>query len=220
MGFLVETFLTSEGFTVNNLYVQVESMRILKTLNGTDYGCSFTSLAYKSYEDMVGGARPIPIPLYLANAEEFLTAGDFYDQMIFGIAYDALKLNWTNAGYVVTDFYPNPPTPTTFIYDCSGYNYRGFNCAGYDREGYDKDGYNKEGYDRQGYDRQGYDVDGYNRQGYDREGYDREGYDYQGCNRQHVDRQGNPCPAPPPPPPDLSGNVVDVSGNEVSPPPG
>ena len=216
MGILVLNYTTAEGFFVPNLYVQVESMRILKTLNGPTYGCSFTSSAWKSPEDKDQGAKPIPIPTYLANAETFLTADQFYDQTIFGYAYDALKAGWQNAGYTVEDYYPHPPTPTTFIYDCSGYNFRGFNCAGYDREGYDKDGYNKEGYDRQGYDRQGYDKDGYNRQGFDKDGYDREGYDYQGCNREHKDRQGNECPAPPPPPqPDISGNLVDVSGNEV-----
>lgn len=225
MGILVLDYTTAEGFFVPNLYVQVESIRILKTQSGPVYGCSFTSSAWKSPEDKNAGARPIPIPQYLATAESFLTADQFYDQTIFGYAYDALKQGWLNAGYTVVDYYPHPPTPTTYIYDCSGYNFQGFNCAGYDREGYDRQGYNKEGYDREGYDRQGYDKDGYNRQGYDKDGYDREGYDYQGCNREHVDRQGNPCPAPPPPGPDVSGNIiggidnsgntVDVSGNSV-----
>jgi len=208
MGFLVTQYLTAEGFDVSGLYVQVESIRILKTISGATYGCSFTSSAWKSPQDKDAGARPIPIPQFLANAEEFLTADAFFDQTVFGIAYTALKANWTNAGYTVIDYYPNPPTPTTYIYDCSGYNFRGFNCAGYDREGYDKDGFNKDGWDRQGYGRDGYDVDGYNRQGFDRQGYDREGFDYmgydrdgydrsgydrKGCNRQGVDREGNPC---------------------------
>jgi len=201
MGFLVTQYVTAEGFDVSGLYVQVESMRILKTLSGPTYGCSFASSAWKSPQDKDAGAKAIPIPLYLANAEQFLTADDFYDQTVFGIAYTALKANWTNAGYTVVDYYPHPPTPTTYIYDCSGYNFRGFNCAGYDRDGYDREGYNAAGWDRQGYNRQGYDVDGYNRQGFNAQGYDREGYDYQGCNIQHLDRQGNPCPAPPPPEP-------------------
>jgi hypothetical protein len=212
MGILVLNYTTAEGFFVPTLYVQVESMRILKTLNGPNYSCYFSSSAWKSPEDKANGARPVPIPSNLANAETFLTADQFYDQTIFGYAYDALKAGWQNAGFTVEDYYPHPPTPTTYIYDCSGYNFQGFNCAGYDREGYDKDGYNKAGYDRDGYDRQGYDKDGYNRQGFDRDGYDREGYDYQGCNREHKDRQGNECPAPPPGP-DISGNIVDLSGN-------
>ncbi len=208
MGFLVSNYLTAEGFDVSGLYVQVESIRILKTLSGPTYGCSFTSSAWKSPEDKSAGARAIPIPQYLANAEVFLPADAFYDETVFGIAYDSLKQNWTNAGYTVTDYYPSPPTPTTYIYDCSGYNFRGFNCAGYDREGYDKDGFNKDGWDRDGYGRDGYDAEGYNRQGYDRQGYDREGYDYMGfdregydrqgydrngCNREGVNRQGEPC---------------------------
>ena len=200
MGLLVLNYTTAEGFDVSGLYVQVESMRILKTLNGANYGCTFTSSAWKSPQDKNNGARPIPIPTYLSTAELFLTADQFYEQTIFGFAYGALKAGWQNAGYTVEDYYPHPPTPTTYIYDCSGYNFQGFNCAGYDREGYDRQGYNRQGYDREGYDRQGYDVDGYNRQGFDRDGYDREGYDYQGCNRQHVDRQGNECPAPEPAP--------------------
>lgn len=208
MGFLVSNYLTAEGFDVSGLYVQVESIRILKTIAGPTYGCSFTSSAWKSPQDKSAGARSIPIPQYLANAENFLSADDFYDQTIFGIAYQALKQNWTNAGYLVTDYYPAPPTPTTYIYDCSGYNFRGFNCAGYDKEGYDKDGFNREGWDREGYGRDGYNAEGYNRQGYDRDGYDRQGYDVygydrdgydrqgynrNGCNRSGVDKEGNPC---------------------------
>jgi hypothetical protein len=211
MGFLVLQYVTQEGFDVSGLYVQVESIRILKTLEGSAYGCSFTSSAWKSPQDKQSGTRAIPIPMYLANAESFLQADDFYDQTVFGIAYAALKQNWINAGYQVQDYYPNPPTPTTYIYDCSGYNFRGFNCAGYDREGYDRAGFNKDGWDREGYGRDGYNAEGYNRAGYDRdgydrqgydmfgydrEGYDRQGYDRQGCNREHLDKDGNPCPAP------------------------
>ena len=212
MGLIVENYTTNEGFLVPQLYIQVNNIRMLKTLQGPNYGMYYSSLAYKSVEDKESGASPISIPLYFVTAEQYLTANDFYDQTIFGFAYAALKTKWVNAGYTVIDYYPQPPTPTTYIYDCSGYNFRGFNCAGYDREGYDRDGYNREGYDRQGYNREGYDKDGYDREGYDKDGYDREGYDQEGCNSQHVDRQGNPCPAPPP---DLSGNTVDVSGNTV-----
>ena len=169
---------------------------MVKTLNGSIYGMSYGSLAYKSVTDKESGASPIGIPQTLANVEDYLPATSFYDQTIFGFAYGSIKAAWQAAGYTVEDYYPQPPTPTTYIYDCSGYNFRGFNCAGYDREGYDKDGFNAAGWDREGYNREGYDAEGYNRQGYDRDGYDREGYDYMGCNRDHVDRQGNPCPAP------------------------
>lgn len=234
MGILVLNYTTQEGFLVPELYVRIESIRILKTLTGPTYGCVYTSTAYKSYSDFEAGARAIPIPQYLANAEEILTANQFYEQTIFGFAYDAIKRGWESAGYVVVDYYPQPPTPKTYTYDCSGYNFQGFNCAGYDRDGYDRSGFNKDGYDRQGYDRQGYDKDGYNRQGYDKDGYDRDGYDMmgynrqgydregydregynaegynrQGCNREGKDKDGNPCPH------DVSGNAVDVSGNAV-----
>ncbi len=207
MGFLVANYMTAEGFDVSGLYVQVESIRILKTISGPTYGCSFTSSAWKSPQDKDAGAKAIPIPQFLANAEEFLTADAFFDQTVFGIAYTALKANWTNAGYTVVDYY-QPPTPTTYIYDCSGYNFRGFNCAGLDKDGYGKDGFNQAGWDREGFGRDGYDAQGYNRQGFDRQGFDRNGYDYmgydkdgynaggfnrQGCNREGLDKEGNPC---------------------------
>ena len=240
MGILVQNYTTQEGFVVPELYVRIDSIRILKTLSGPTYGNVYTSSAYKSYSDYEAGARAIPIPQWLSNAEEVLTADQFYEQTIFGFAYDCIKRVWQSQGYTVIDYYPQPPTPTTYTYDCSGYNFKGFNCAGYDHDGYDKDGFNKdgwdregygrdgynaEGYDRQGYDRQGYDrdgygrdgynKDGYDRQGYDREGYDKDGYDKQGCNRQHQDKDGNPCPTPPEPPTDLSGNTTDISGTVV-----
>jgi hypothetical protein len=195
MGLIVTNYTTNEGFLVPQLYIQVNCIRMLQTLNGLNYGMSYQSLAYKSLSDKDSGASPISIPLYLATVDDYLVANDFYNQTIFGFAYTAIKQAWERAGYTVEDYYPHPPTPTTFIYDCSGYNFQGFNCAGYDREGYDVDGFNAQGWDREGYNREGYDVDGYNRQGFDKEGYDREGYDYYGCNRSHVDRQGNPCPA-------------------------
>lgn len=168
MGLIVLNYTTNEGFLVPQLYIQVNSIRMLKTFQGPNYGMYYSSLAYKSIEDKDSGASPIGIPGNLANVEQYLSANDFYDQTIFGFAYSALKANWETAGYVVQDYYPQPPTPTTYIYDCSGYNFQGFNCAGYDRDGYDKEGYNKEGYNRGG------------------------------CNSQHLDKDGNPCPAPTP----------------------
>ena len=236
MGLIVYNYTTNEGFLVPELYIQVNSIRMLKTLSGPTYGMVYSSLAYKSVTDKDNGVSPLAIPTYLANVEEFLTADQFYNQTIFGFAYDAIKRAWQNAGYTVIDWYPQPPTPTTYIYDCSGYSFQGYNCAGYDRDGYDRqgfnkagwdregygrdgynaEGYNRQGYDREGYDRDGYDAQGYNKAGYDRQGYDREGYDVngydrQGCNRQHQDKDGNPCPAPAPPPSDLSGNEVSPS---------
>lgn len=220
MGLLVQQYVTAEGFTVTGLYVQVQSMRILKTLNGSNYVCAFTCSSFKSQDDMVAGARSIPVPTYLETAEVVLRDVDFYKQTLFGYAYDSIKANWVNAGYTVEDLYPHPPTPTTYTYDCSGYNIDGFNCSGFDHEGYDRNGFNAAGYDRQGYDvsglntegfdKEGYGVDGYTKEGYDREGYDRNqytvdgfdregydrnGFDMDGCNRDHKDKDGNFCPA-------------------------
>ena len=190
MGIIVENYTTDQGFLVPQLYIQVSSIRMLKTMSGPNYGMVYSSLAYKSVDEMVAGASPIAIPIYLANVEQFLTADQFYDQTIFGFAYGAIKAAWENAGYTVIDWYPQPPTPTTYIYDCSGYNFRGFNCAGYDKDGYDKDGFNKDGWDREGYGKDGYNAEGYNRQGFDRNGYDKDGYDVMGFDKDGYDREG------------------------------
>lgn len=190
MGILVLNYKTAEGFMVPELYVQVTCIRILKTLSGASYGCVYTSSAYKSPQDKEAGYNPLPIPNYLANVEEVLTANQFYEQTVFGFAYDSIKRAWQRLGYTVVDYYPFPPTPTTYTYDCSGYNFLGFNCAGYDKDGYDKNGFNKDGWDREGYGRDGYNAEGYNRQGYDREGYDRQGYDQEGYNKEGYDRDG------------------------------
>ncbi len=203
MGLLVLNYTTSQGFLVPELYLQVTNIRMLKTLQGPNYGMSYSVTAYKSVQDKDAGVSPIGLPNYLAYAEEVLTANDFYDQTIFGFAYGAVKRVWESHGFVVQDYYPQPPTPTTYIYDCSGYSFRGFNCAGYDSEGYDRSGFNRAGWDREGYDRQGYNAQGYDRNGYDKDGfnkdgldsrgYDREGYDKNGCSKLCLDRNGNPC---------------------------
>jgi len=187
MGLLVLNYTTSQGFLVPQLYLQVNSVRMLKTLQGPDYGMAYSVLAYKSIEDKNAGVSPIALPNYLAYTEDVLTANDFYDQTIFGFAYDAIKRTWERHGFVVQDYYPQPPTPTTYIYDCSGYSFKGFNCAGWTKDGYYRDGFNKSGWDREGYGR-----DGFNASGWDREGYDRSGYDVDGYNRNGVNRQGAP----------------------------
>ena len=189
MGLLVLNYTTPQGFLVPQLYLQINSIRMLKTLQGPTYGMAYAVLAYKSVEDKDAGVSPIPLPNYLAYTEEVLSADDFYDQTIFGFAYAAVKKTWESHGFVVEDYYPHPPTPTTYIYDCSGYSFKGFNCAGRDREGYDRAGFNTLGIDREGYDRQGFNSEGYNREGYDREGYDTYGY-----NKEGYDRNRNPKP--------------------------
>lgn len=186
MGLLVLNYTTSQGFVVPELYLQLNSVRMLKTLRGPTYSMAYNVLAYKSVEDKDAGLSPIALPNYLAYTEEVLTANDFYDQTIFGFAYDAIKRTWESNGYQVQDYYPFPPTPTTYIYDCSGYSFRGFNCAGYDREGYGTDGFNLQGIDRLGFDRTGWNAEGFDRDGYDRDGYNKEGY-----NREGFDRNGN-----------------------------
>lgn len=213
MGLIVLNYSTNEGFLVPQLYLQVNTIRMNKTLEGPNYSMYYGCLAFKSVTDKEQGASPVSIPNALSFVQEVLTANDFYDQTIFGFAYAAIKRVWEAAGFIVEDYYPKPPTPTTYIYDCSGYSFRGFNCAGYDREGYGKDGFNKQGWDREGYGRDGYNAAGYNRQGFDRDGYDKEGYDVngydkegynrQGCNAEYFDRDGNRC-------------VGDASGNTVS----
>ena len=193
MGLLVLNYTTKEGFLVSQLYLQIHSIKMLKTLKGSTYAMGYTVLAYKSVEDKDAGVSPIPLPNKLAYVEEVLEANDFYDQTVFGFAYDAVKRAWQNVGYTVEDFYPTPPTPKTYIYDCSGYSFRGFNCAGYDRDGYGRDGFNKEGYDRDGFGREGFNIEGYDRQGYDKEGYDKEGFGREGFNKDGYDRQGYDC---------------------------
>lgn len=193
MGLIVFNYTTVQGFSIPQMYLQLSNIRMSKVIDCSNYQMYYSCLAWKSLDDKDNGAGPVTIPSKLANVEEYLTADDFYDQTIFGFAYDALKRAWEAAGYVVEDYYPKPPTPTTYIYDCSGYSFRGFNCAGWDRQGYGKDGFNKQGWDREGYGRDGYNAAGYNRQGYDRDGYDKDGYNANGCNREGVNREGAPC---------------------------
>ena len=91
MGIIVENYTTDQGFLVPQLYIQVSSIRMLKTMSGPNYGMVYSSLAYKSVDEMMAGASPIAIPIYLANVEQFLTADQFYDQTIFGFAYGAIS---------------------------------------------------------------------------------------------------------------------------------
>lgn len=190
MGLLVLNYTTSQGFVVPELYLQLSSVRMLKTLHGSNYSMAYNVLAYKSVEDKDAGVSPIPLPNYLAYTEEVLSANDFYDQTIFGFAYAAIKRRWESHGFVVQDYYPFPPTPTTYIYDCSGYSFKGFNCAGFDRQGYGMDGFNKDGIDRLGFDRTGWNAEGYDRDGYDREGYNKDGYNRGGFDRNGVYKTG------------------------------
>lgn len=192
MGLIALNYTTTQGFVVPQLYLQVNSIRMLKTLQGPNYGMAYGVLAYKSVEDKEAGVSPIPLPNYLAYTEEVLSADDFYDQTIFGFAYAAVKRTWESHGFIVEDYYPQPPTPSTYIYDCAGYNFRGFNCDGYTKDGYGKDGFNKEGWDREGYNREGFNAEGYNREGFNKEGYDKEGYDKNGFDVNGYDRYGNP----------------------------
>ena len=195
MGLIVFNYPTSQGFVVPELYLQVTSIRILKTLQGPNYTLLYQVTAFKSIADKESGSSPISLPNALAYAEQTLTANDFYDQTIFGFAYDRMKQVWEAAGFVVQDYYPFPPTPKTYIYDCSGYSFRGFNCAGWTQDGYGRDGFNKEGWDRERYGRdgfnaEGYDRDGYGRDGFNAEGYNRDGYDREGYNKDGVDKDG------------------------------
>lgn len=170
MGLIVNNYTTEQGFLVPELYIKINCIRMLKTTGGNNFGMVYSTLAYKSIADFQADASPITIPSHLANVEDYLTSADFYKQTIFGFAYSSIKRVWENDGYTVNDYYPNPPTPKTYIYDCSGYNFEGFNCAGYDKDGYDSQGFNAQGYNRQGYDREGYNKEGYNSMGLDKNG--------------------------------------------------
>ena len=184
MGFGVCQYTTEEGFVVPELYITIDSIRMVRTFQGEDYSCFVTSSAWKSKEDRDSGVKAISIPKWLSSTEILVRSNDCFDQTILGIAYDALKVRWQQQGFTTQDRYESM-NPKTFIYDSSGFTRHGYNAEGYSREGYDKDGYNKDGYDREGY----------NKQGFDSSGYTREGYDSNGCNKDHLDKEGNPCPS-------------------------
>ena len=196
MGVIVQNFTTAEGFIIPELYIQIATIRISKSgTNSANYSCVYFSQAFKSYADMQAGRNPVVIPAYLANGEEILSALQFYEQTIHGFAYGCIKRLWTRDGYTVVDYYRSPPTPTTYIYDCSGYDIHGFNSDGWDREGYGRDGFNKDGWDREGYGRDGFnpmgwDCEGYGRDGFNIDGWDREGYGRDGFNPMGWDREG------------------------------
>ncbi len=192
MGLLVESFFTTqEGFTMKNLYLSIDCIRMLKTQGGENYGVVFIVTAYKSRDDKKVGRNPIVLPVHLSHTETFLTATELFQQTILGIAYGRVKRQWENNGYTVTNvFEDNQPKASDFCYDASGFTIQGFNVEGYDREGYDQEGYNKEGWNRIDYGRDGYNKQGYDSQGYGRDGYNEKGFDKHGFDRDGWDSEG------------------------------
>ena len=191
MGITVGPYTTDEGFVLSSMYLTVDSFRLVKTLSRDVFGCTFTVSAYQSRDSFYAGTSSIKIPQHLANCEMFINPNEFYSQTIYGLAYKRIKEVWESQGYTITDVHEaNQPTPTTYIYDASGYNFAGFNVNGWDIEGYDTQGFNSEGYNRQGYNVQGFNSEGFNAAGFDSNGFNAQGYDYFGFNREGYDAEG------------------------------
>ena len=185
------SYTTDEGFVLTAMYLTVDSFRLVKTLSRDVFGCTFTVSAYQSRDSFHGGASSIKIPQHFANCEMFIRPNDFYSQTIYGLAYQRIKEVWESQGYTITDVYESQqPSPTTYIYNSSGYTFAGFNVNGLDTEGYNKQGYNTEGYNRQGYNAQGFNVQGFNAMGFGPDGLNAQGYDYFGFNREGIDKDG------------------------------
>ena len=191
MGITAGPYTTEEGFTIPTVYLSIDCFRLLKALGSSEFGTLFVVNAYRSRDDKVAGRQALRMPAYLTNVEMFLSPDDFYKQTLYGYAYDRIKAVWTGAGYTVTDILEaGQATPTTFIYDASGFSFLGFNHLGWDSAGYGVDGFNPSGYDREGYDRNGYNVSGYNRAGFNPEGFNVDGYDAMGFNAEGWDKDG------------------------------
>ena len=175
-------FVTREGYTVTNMYLSVDSFRLMN-LGQKNYQCVFTIKAYISRDTKGAGAASISLPQNLEQIETTLMSLDFSRQTIYGQAYAALARVWHAAGYTLTPVLEaGEPTPTQYIYDASGYNVDGFNSHGFNAAGYDKNGFNAEGYNAGGFNAQGYNAAGYNAQGYNAQGYNVAGYNYMGFN--------------------------------------
>jgi len=191
MGITAGPYTTEEGFTIPTVYLSIDCFRLLKALGSSDFGTLFVVNAYRSRADKLAGRQALRMPAYLTNVEMFLSPDDFYKQTLYGYAYDRIKAVWTAAGYTVTDIHEaGQLTPTTFIYDASGFNFAGFNHLGWDSAGYGEDGFNLAGWDREHYNREGYNAAGYNRGGFDKDGFNAEGYDMMGLNAAGWDKDG------------------------------
>jgi len=191
MGITAGPYTTEEGFTIPTVYLSIDCFRLLKALGSSDFGTLFVVNAYRSRADKLAGRQALRMPAYLTNIEMFLSPDDFYKQTLYGYAYDRIKTVWTAAGYTVTDILEaGHPTPTTFIYDASGFNFAGFNHLGWDSEGYGEDGFNATGWDREQYNREGYNAAGFNRGGFDKDGFNAQGYDMMGLNAAGWDKDG------------------------------
>ena len=191
MGITAGPYTTEEGFTIPTVYLSIDCFRLLKALGSSNFGTLFVVNAYRSRDDKLAGRQALRMPAHLTNVEMFLAPDDFYKQTLYGFAYDRIKAVWTTSGYTVNDILETDQlTPTTFIYDASGFNFAGFNHLGWDSAGYGEDGFNVTGWDREQYDRNGYNAAGYNRGGFNKDGFNAEGYDMMGLNAAGWDKDG------------------------------
>jgi hypothetical protein len=196
MGILAgPSFTTSQGFVLSTVYLSVNFYRFIPNLDGT-MQCVIGLSAFKSRQDKYTGVEPISIPVSLSTIDVNIPQLEFYRKSLHGVAYDIIKDRWRANGYTFNDIYEtNQPSPTQFVYDCSGFNIdgfanTGFNAQGYNSLGFNSAGYNAFGYDASGYNAAGLDLNGFNAAGYNTEGYNRMGFDKDGFNKDGYDRMG------------------------------
>jgi len=184
------TFVTREGYSIDALYLSVDSFRLLN-LGGKNYQCVFTVKAYVSRTAKLAGASSVSLPQNLEQIECVLSTVDFSRLTIYGQAYVALMRTWHNAGYTLTTVLESgEPLSNQFIYDYNGYNVDGFNHLGFNSSGYDKNGFNADGYNSGGFNAQGYNAAGYNAQGYNSAGFNVSGYNMLGYNSDGYNSDG------------------------------
>jgi hypothetical protein len=190
MGITVNSaFTTSEGFTVTNMYLSIDTIRLTKGVSDGNFWGTFAISAYIDRQSKITGKRAISLSLSLQSAESQVKPPDFYSKTLYGIAYEAIKAKWSSRGYQISNVLEEGQfAPDHFIYDCSGYNFEGFDHSGFNRQGYNANGFN---------------ADGFNVHGYNLEGFDKDGFDMMGYNASGVDRNGNHRPLL-----DLSGSVL------------
>ena len=96
------TFTTDSGFTVEGLYISIDTLRYTITPDN-DVHSVFTVQAFKSRDDKKNGCKSITLPQYLKSFDTFLDKNTLQSGNIFTIAYEIVRRAWAMAGFMIVD---------------------------------------------------------------------------------------------------------------------